>query len=93
VALALSYCCTCGRRYKIYVPKQKVFGETISRSVDWQAVDAREEAHGEVDEVRRVADVTGCTFVDGRHTARLVCPGCAAEIDFFEQFRSRLTRV
>lgn len=93
MALGLSYRCRCGERYKIYLPKGKVYGETVSRAVDWQAVDAREEADGEVDEVRRVAETTGCTFVDGSITARLICRRCACEIDLVPHFRSRLLQV
>ena len=59
MALGLSYRCLCGEKFKYYLPKEKVYGETLSRAVDWQAVDAREEADGEVDEVKRVADTTG----------------------------------
>jgi hypothetical protein len=90
MALGLSYRCHCGEKFKYYLPKEKVYGETISRAVDWQAVDAREEADGEVDEVKRVADTTGCTFVDGRHSMHLTCPTCATEVDLLDHFRRRL---
>ena len=93
MALGLSYRCSCGERYKIYLPKGKVYGEAVSRAVDWRAVDAREEADGEVDEVRRVAETTGCIFVDGRLTSRLICRHCATEIDLVRHFRSRLLQV
>ena len=66
MALGLSYRCSCGERFKVYLPKGKVYANAVSRAVDWRAVDAREEAHGEVDEVQRLAETTGCTFVDGR---------------------------
>ena len=93
MALGLSYRCACGERYKIYLPKGKVYGDVVSRAVDWQAVDAREEADGEVDEVRRVAESTGCTFVDGRLTDRLICRVCACEIDLVHHFRSQVLQV
>ena len=47
MALGLSYRCGCGVNYKVYMPKRKIFGEIVNRVVDWQAVDAREEAAGE----------------------------------------------
>jgi len=93
VALGLSYRCRCGERYKIYLPKGRVYGETVSRAVDWQAVDAREEADGEIDEVRRVAETTGCTFVDGRMTGHFICQECGGEIDLVHHFRSQLLQV
>lgn len=93
MALGLSYRCTCGEHYKIYLPKDTVYGEAVSRAVNWRAVDAREEADGEVDAVRRVAESTGCTFVDGRKTRRLSCPVCTSEIDLVTHFRNRLLSV
>ncbi|MFH1569773.1 MAG: hypothetical protein ABIL09_17385 [Gemmatimonadota bacterium] len=93
MALGLSYRCGCGQHYKVYLPKGKVYGEMVSRAVDWQAVDAREEADGEVDEVRRVALSTGCTFVDARLTGTLICSRCASEIDLVHHFRARLLQV
>ena len=56
MALSLSYRCSCGEHFKIYVPKNKIYGEVGSRAVDWEAVDTREEADGEVDNVKRVAE-------------------------------------
>jgi hypothetical protein len=90
MALGLSYRCSCGQLFKIYLPKNKIYGETVSEAVDWSAVDAREEADGEVDEVRRVAETTGCTFVDGRRAESFTCPACATEVDVVDHFRSRL---
>jgi len=93
VALGLFYRCHCGERYKIYLPKDKMYGDMVSRAVDWSAIDAREEADGEVDEVRRVAESTGCTFVDGRLTSNLICRSCACEIDLLHHFRSQFLQV
>ena len=93
MALGLSYCCECGQKFKIYLPKGKVYGDAVSRAVDWRAIDAREEADGEVDEVRRVAETTGCTFVDGRRARTFTCPGCTSEVDVVEHFRSRVMTV
>ena len=47
MALGLSYRCSCGKKYKIYMPKGKLFSEIVSRVVDWHAIDNREEADGE----------------------------------------------
>ena len=93
MALGLSYRCHCGERFKIYVPKNRVYGDTVSRAVDWQAVDAREEADGEIDEVRRVAETSGCTFIDARRIPLLRCPRCLQEVDLVDHFRSRLLSV
>ena len=93
MALGLSYRCPCGEKFKIYLPKGKVYGEAVSRVVDWGAIDAREEADGEVDEVRRVAESTRCTFVDGRETASLTCPTCGSELDLIDHFRASLLKV
>jgi hypothetical protein len=75
------------------MPKRKIFSEVVSRAVDWQAVDAREEADGEVDDVRRLARLSRCEFIDGRVTDRLVCPECAAQIDLADHFRNQLVKV
>ncbi|MEE3339025.1 MAG: hypothetical protein VX255_21785 [Candidatus Latescibacterota bacterium] len=93
MALGLSYRCACGERFKVYLPKGMVYGETVSRAVDWDAVDAREEADGEVDELQRVAESTGCTFIDGRKTPHLACPSCTSELDLVDHFRTRLLAV
>jgi hypothetical protein len=44
--MGLSYRCTCGEHFKIYVPKNRVYGDAVSRAVDWQAIDDRKEADG-----------------------------------------------
>ena len=93
MALGLSYCCGCGMKYKVYMPKRKIFGEIVNRVVDWQAVDAREEADGEIEEVQRLAEMSRCSFIDGRVTERLICPGCTCEIDLTEHFRTHLVSV
>ena len=80
-------------KYKVYMPKRKLFGDLVNRVVDWQAVDAREEADGEVEEVQRLAEISRCSFIDGRVTERLICSDCASEIDLTEHFRTRLISV
>jgi hypothetical protein len=84
VALGLSYCCSCGEHFKIY-------GEVVSRAVDWEAVGTRED--GEVDDVKRVAETTGCTFIDARKISLLRCPECMSEVDLVDLFRARLIGV
>ena len=93
MALGLSYCCECGKKFKIYLPKGMVYGDAVSRAVDWSAVDAREEASGEVEEVRRVADATGYTLIDGRQTLTFNCANCASEVDVIEHFRNRVLTI
>ena len=93
MALGLSYSCVCGKKFKIYLPKDKIFGDVVSRAVDWSAVDAREEAEGEVEEMRKLAAMSGCVFIDGSATDRLVCPKCSAEIDLREHFRRQLVKI
>ena len=73
-------------KYKVYMPKHKLFGDLVNRVVDWQAVDAREEADGEVEEVQRLAEISRCSFIDGRVTERLICSDCTSEIDLTEHF-------
>ena len=90
MALGLSYRCGCGVNYEVYMPKRKIFGEIVNRVVDWQAVDAREEADGEVEEVQRLAEISHCSFIDGRVTERLTSPDCTSEIDLTEYFRTRM---
>ena len=68
------------------MPKRNIFGEIVNRVVDWQAVDAREEADGEVEEVQRLAEISHCSFIDGRVT----CSDCTSEIDLTEYFRTRM---
>ena len=93
MALGLSYCSHCGVKFKVYLPKGKVYGEVISSAVDWHAIDAREEADGEIDDVRRVANTTGCTFVDGRRTPHLTCPTCTSEVDLVDHFLNHFQQV
>ncbi|MGY8826033.1 MAG: hypothetical protein ACKVJG_19195 [Candidatus Latescibacterota bacterium] len=73
-------------------PKRKLFSEIVSRVVDWYAIDRREEADGEIDEVQRLAIVSRCEFIDARRTNRLICGDCTNEIDLTEHFRDRLVR-
>jgi hypothetical protein len=93
MALGLSYRCNCGEHFKIYVPKNKVYGDAVSGAVDWQAIDDREEADGEVDDVKRLAESTGCTFINAGKVSLLRCPQCLAEVDLVHHFRTSLLGV
>ena len=87
MALGFLYTCNCGRRFKAYVPKQKLFGRLTGTTVDWNRIDQREEADGGIDEVRRQADSTQCSFVDARGGGRLRCPSCESEVDLLRHFQ------
>ena len=93
VALGLACRCSCGENFKIYLPKDRLYTETVSRVVDWQAIDAREQADGEVEDVRRIAESTGTTFIDGRHSEKLVCPCCTTVLDLIQHFRDSILSV
>jgi hypothetical protein len=88
LALGLSYRCACGKKYKIYMPKHKLFGEIVSRTVDWLAVDAREEAEGEVEDVKRASPHESLHLRGwGQHgTSDL-------QIDLKTHFRSHLVKI
>ena len=93
MALGLPHSCICGKKLKIYLPKEKIFSDIVSRVVDWSAIDAREEAEGEVEAVRKLAEVSGCVFIDGSTTDRLICPKCSAEIELQDHFRRQLVKL
>ena len=90
MALGMLYTCTCGTRYKVYVPKQKLFRPVTGKTVDWTAVDAREEKQGDVAEVQRMAVVTSTTFLDMRDMDNVECPVCGEEMRLLRYFRSLL---
>ena len=60
--------------------------------MDWEAVNAREEADGEVDDVKRVAETTGL-HIDARKISLLRCPECMSEVDLVDFLRARLIGV
>lgn len=92
MALGLLYTCKCGQRFKAYVPKQKLFRGLSGKHVDWSAVDATDEATGDVDEVRSIAAVTGSVFVDLRQdNDRITCSACQSEVDLLAHFTAVLT--
>lgn len=93
MALGLSYSCVCGKKFKIYLPKEEIFKHVVSSVVDWSAIDAREEAEGDVEVVRKLAEMSNCVFIDGSATDRLICPECTAEIGLQDHFRQQLVRL
>lgn len=88
MALGILYTCSCGRRFKAYVPKQKLFRTVTGPTVDWERIDRMEEADGGVEEVKRQAVFTQCSFVDIRGDERLHCPSCDREVNLLSHFRS-----
>lgn len=88
MAIGFLYTCTCGRRFKAYVPKQKLFRTTTGSTVDWERIDQREEDDGGIEEVKRQANFTQCSFVDVRGGERLKCPTCSHEVNLLAHFRS-----
>jgi len=82
------YRCGCDVEYKGYIPKRSL-GIIGTRVVDWQAVDAREEADGEIEDVQHLAEMSQRSFVNGRITERLICSVCASQIDLTKHFRTQ----
>ena len=93
MALGFLYTCRCGQRFKAYVPKQKMFQAITGGSVDWARIDRRDQDNGGVEEVKRQADFTHCSFVDVRGEERLICPSCAREVNLVKHFRSVMTSL
>jgi hypothetical protein len=93
MALGLLYTCRCGTRYKVYVPKFRLFRGLTGTWVDWQAIDNRDEASGDITEVRRLAELTHCSFFDMRQGERLTCGECREETDLLGHFRAVMTEL
>ena len=91
MALGFLYTCTCGKRFKAYVPKHRMFCTITGDTVDWERIDQRDEDEGQVEEVRRQAQLTHSSFVDVRGNERLTCPDCEREIDLISHFRGVMT--
>ena len=91
MSLGFLYTCTCGQRFKVYVPKAKLFRALTGRTVDWQSIDAAEEAEGDIDDLKTMAAVTECTFVDMRCDDELTCLSCKHQIDLLRHFREALS--
>lgn len=88
MALGFLYTCSCGRRFKAYVPKHKLFRTITGATVDWERIDRRDEDEGGIEEVKRQANFTKCSFVDIRGGERLKCPTCNSEVNLLNHFRS-----
>jgi|GEM_PF-621049 len=94
MALGLLYTCECGRRYKAYVPKQKLFRGLTGKHVDWSVVDATDEAAGDVDKVMTMAAATGAVFVDLRENGgKVICDACQSKVDLMAHFTAVLTHA
>ena len=88
MALSFLYRCDCGKRYKVYVPKDKLFRTITGRTVNWARIDKREEADGGIDEVKRQAGHTQSSFVDVRGGEKLQCTDCDTEVNLLSHFRT-----
>jgi hypothetical protein len=88
MALGFLYTCSCGRRFKAYVPKQKLFRNITGPTVDWERIDRKDEDDGGVEAVKMQARYTQCSFVDIRGGERLKCPTCNHEVNLLSHFRT-----
>jgi hypothetical protein len=88
MAIAFLYTCTCGRRFKAYVPKNKLFRSITGSTVDWERIDRKEQDAGGIEEVKRSASFTQSSFVDVRGDEQLTCPSCRHEVNLMSHFRS-----
>lgn len=93
MALGFLYTCSCGKRFKVYVPKQKLFRTITGGTVNWQQIDEREEADGAVAEVQRQAERTQSDFFDARSGGRLRCGECQSEVNLLSHFRTVMMRL
>jgi len=91
MSLGFLYTCSCGKRFKVYVPKAKLFRALTGRTVDWKSIDAAEEAEGDIDDLETMAAVTECTFVDMRLDDQLTCLSCERHVDLLHYFRDTLS--
>lgn len=69
--------CRCGQGLNVYVPKARLFGEVLHLPGNWDLVDRREQADGDLVAAQQQAEAFGASFLDGRQVD-LVCPGCGA---------------
>ena len=90
MALNLMYQCKCGEKSMVYVPKQKAYGESTGEPGYWQAIDAEEEADGEIEAAKVVASAFGSRFIDGRQAEDFVCSGCRRLVDFAEDLKRQV---
>jgi hypothetical protein len=88
MALAFLYTCACGKRFKVYIPRLKLFAAMTGTTVNWRAEDERDQADGSIAELERLAGVNDCLFVDGRVCEEMACPACRQELCFLSHFRA-----
>jgi len=93
MALGFLYTCSCGKRFKVYVPKQKLFRTITGGTVNWERIDELDEANGSVDEVKRQAERTESAFIDVRGGERLRCSACQSEVNLMSHFRTVMMRL
>ncbi len=81
MASTIATTCACGKVFHFYIPKQK-FAEIMGDdNEDWEAVDAEEEAAGEIECAKKLAEqLSGGVFVDSRDTEVATCPSCGEEV-------------
>lgn len=96
MASTTNYRCRCGRVFSIYTPKRVLFRLVDSglSDVDLAEIDAQEEADGEIELARHVAEMIGATFIDSRLQLLSSCPGCGAPImDVLARLREQVRSV
>ena len=90
MALGMWFTCQCRTQFRAYVPKNQFFSPITGTTVDWRAVDQREEADGEVVQVQDLAQTMGQIFVDLRQADPVQCPTCGEELDLWSRLHQRL---
>ena len=86
MALGIWIPCPCGTHIRAYIPKEILFGPISGKTVNWKAIDNREEAEGAVREIKDFAKKMGQTFIDLRESKRVHCPTCEKELDVQSTF-------
>lgn len=80
MAFTIATTCACGKVFHFYIPKQK-FAEIMGATENFEALDAEEEAAGEIELAKQLAEqLSGGVFVDSRDTEVATCPGCGEEV-------------
>ena len=82
MASTLMVQCKCGQVFSVYVPKAVLYRRllvgTQEEVSEWEAIDAEEEAQGEIEDSEMLAKAMGFGFVDGKQTETFRCQ-CGAE--------------
>ena len=81
MASMISFHCSCGKNFMVYVPK--VFGTTTRNMslAEMQRTDEEEEKTGEVDSAIDAMTAIGFEVIDGRKTSVITCEGCGTTKD------------